>query len=44
MVGLGDVANQSGGIGSYVDIQNHREGGISATYELLKDSDSILDI
>jgi hypothetical protein len=43
MVGLGDVANQSGGVGPYLNIHNRQETAMLSKYELLQDSDFVLD-
>jgi hypothetical protein len=43
MVGLGDVTNQSGGVEPYLNIYNRRESHMQSKYELLQDSDFILD-
>jgi hypothetical protein len=43
MVGLGDVANQSGDVGPYLNIHNRRESAMLSKYKLLQDSDFVLD-
>lgn len=43
MVGLGDLANQSGGVGPYLNIEGRRRITTPAKYEILKNSDFILD-
>jgi len=43
MVGLGDVANQSGGVGPYLNIHNRRQIETSVKYEILQNTDFILD-
>jgi hypothetical protein len=43
MVGLGDVANQSGGVGPYLNLPNGPLSGTSAKYEIMAEADFILD-
>ena len=43
MVGLGDIANQSGGVGPYLNLPKGQRAETSAKYEILADTDFVLD-
>ena len=43
MVGLGNIANQSGGVGPYLNLPRQHEVDTLTKYEILKSADFVLD-
>ena len=43
MVGLGDIANQSGGVGPYLNLSRKQQVNTLVKYEILKSADFVLD-